>query len=81
MLVRHSLNRVDLYFSKFLISSFYSSTSGIFCLYGGALLYPFPSRLCPLWGCVGLDVPALPSSAGLPWETARTYLIQYLLAM
>ena len=34
-----------------------------------------PSRLCPLWGCVGLNIPALPSSAGLPFLMPHTYLI------
>jgi hypothetical protein len=34
-----------------------------------------PSRLGSLWGCVGLIVPALPSSAGLPFPTPHIYLV------
>ena len=43
------------------------------------LLVRLDSRLHSLWGCVGLNVP--PSSAGLPFPTPRTYLIQLCISV
>ena len=34
-----------------------------------------PSRLCSMWGCVGLTVPALPSSAGWLFPMPHIYLV------
>ena len=50
-----------------------------FCFYGVPLhIFSFclmSVRLCSLWGCVGLTVPALPSSAGLPIPTPHIYIV------
>ena len=50
---------IHIFFRK----SFLLSFSFIFFPLG--CLFSCPSRLRPLWGCVGLYVPALPSSTGL----------------
>jgi hypothetical protein len=36
--------------------------------------YSYPSRLRSLWRCVGLTIPALPSSAGQPFPMPHIYL-------
>jgi hypothetical protein len=40
-----------------------------------------PSRLRLLWGCVGLTVPALPSSSGLPFPTPHIYIVSRILVV
>ena len=79
-----------LYIEAFLISKSISpaefalvkkSTPGLFFRCRSTLAHLFmvvpscPSRLGSLWGCVGLTVPALPSSAGLPFPTPPIYLV------
>ena len=52
-------------------SVFYFIFMGVPC----TMSFSCPLRLRPLWGCVGLYVPALPSSTGLCFPTPHIYLV------